>query len=132
MAKRDLKNEKVKHQSAEQLKEWMAGTFLATAATSRESDKFILRLPDGMRERLAEVAENQGRTMNAVVIGALAEYLTGAKSAESQLAGIEKAIQALTDKVAQQSQTISQLVKERADEQHAPSLNLSAHSRKKL
>jgi predicted DNA-binding protein len=97
--------------------------------TSRESDKFILRLPDGMRERLAEVAESQGRTMNAVVIGALAEYLTGAKSVESQLAGIEKAILALTDKVAQQNETVSQLVKERADE---PPLMLSAHPPKKL
>jgi hypothetical protein len=102
------------------------------AATSRESDKFILRLPDGMRERLAEVAESQGRTMNAVVIGALAEYLTGAKSVESQLAGIEKAILALTDKVAQQNQTVSQLVKEGADERSDRPLMLSAGPPKKL
>jgi predicted DNA-binding protein len=89
-------------------------TFLQ-APTSRDSDKFILRLPDGMRERLAEVAESQGRTMNAVVIGALAEYLANAKSLESQLAGIEKAIQALTDKVSEQNQVVSQIVKENAE-----------------
>jgi predicted DNA-binding protein len=83
--------------------------------TSRDSDKFILRLPDGMRERLAEVAESQGRTMNAVVIGALAEYLANAKSLESQLAGIEKAILALTDKVSEQNQVVSQIVKESAE-----------------
>ena len=89
-------------------------TFLQ-APTSRDSDKFILRLPDGMRERLAEVAESQGRTMNAVVIGALSEYLANSKSLESQLAGIEKAILALTDKVSEQNLVVSQIVKENAE-----------------
>jgi predicted DNA-binding protein len=83
------------------------------AGTTRDSDKFILRLPDGMRERLAKVAESQGRTMNAVVIGALAEYLTNAKSLESQLTGIEKAIASLTDKIAEQNRTVSELVQKR-------------------
>jgi len=66
-----------------------------------------------MRERLAKVAESQGRTMNAVVIGALAEYLTNAKSLESQLTGIEKAIASLTDKIAEQNRTVSELVQKR-------------------
>jgi hypothetical protein len=48
------------------------------------------------------VAESQGRTMNAVVIGALAEYLGGAKSLESQLAVIKTALLALTKKVNKQ------------------------------
>jgi hypothetical protein len=78
-------------------KKW-AHTF---QATSRESDKFILRLPDGMRERLAEVAESQGRTMNAVVIDALAENLAGAKTFERRLDDIEKAIRALTEAVSE-------------------------------
>jgi len=98
--------------ATDQPKRWSG---LIQATTSRESDKFILRLPDGMRERLTEVAESQGRTMNAVVIGALAEYLADAKSLESQLAGIEKAILALTDKVAEQNQAVIQIVKENAD-----------------
>jgi predicted DNA-binding protein len=100
------------HFATEQGKRWSG---LIQATTSRESDKFILRLPDGMRERLAEVAVSQGRTMNAVVIGALAEYLADAKSLESQLAGIEKAILALTDKVAEQNEAVTQIVKENAD-----------------
>jgi hypothetical protein len=76
---------------------------LIKATTSRESDKFILRLPDGMREHLAEVAENQGRPMNAVVISALTEYLSGAKTPlESQLAEIKTALLALTEKVNKQ------------------------------
>jgi len=91
--------------ATEEPKRWSG---LMQATTGRESDKFILRLPDGMRERLAEVAESQGRTMNAVVLGALAEYLGDAKSLESQLADIEKAILALADKVAEQNQAVSQ------------------------
>jgi hypothetical protein len=86
------------------------------ASTSRESDKFILRMPDGMRECLAEVAKSQGRTMNAVVISVLAEYLGGAQSLESQLAEIRTALQALTDKVSGPNQAASPGAKERAEQ----------------
>jgi predicted DNA-binding protein len=89
---------------------------LVGAPTSRESDKFILRMPDGMRERLAEVAESQGRTMNAIVISVLAEYLGGAQSLESQLAEIKTALHALTDKVSGQNQAASPRAKERAEQ----------------
>jgi hypothetical protein len=50
------------------------------AATNRGSDKFILRLPDGMRELLAEVAERERRSMNAVALDALALYFAGANT----------------------------------------------------
>jgi predicted DNA-binding protein len=83
--------------SAESQKIWAS----TLQNTGRDSDKFILRLPDGMRERLAEVAESQGRTMNAVVIGALAENLAGAKTFERRLDEIEKAIRALTEAVSE-------------------------------
>lgn len=36
--------------------------------TGRESDKFMLRLPDGMRDRIAEAARHSGRSMNAEII----------------------------------------------------------------
>ncbi len=36
-----------------------------------ESDKFILRLPDGMRAALAELAARNGRSMNSEVVEAL-------------------------------------------------------------
>jgi predicted DNA-binding protein len=73
-------------------------------------------MPDGMRERLAEVAESQGRTMNAIVISVLAEYLGGAQSLESQLAEIKTALHALTDKVSGQNQAASPRAKERAEQ----------------
>ena len=63
-------------------------------------------------ERLA-----QGRTMNAVVIGVLAEYLTDAKSIESQLAEIKTILQALTEKGFGNDQAASSDAKENAEKQ---------------
>ena len=44
--------------------------------TDRGSDKFILRLPDGFRDQLAELAKEHGRSMNAEAVTALAVYFT--------------------------------------------------------
>lgn len=38
---------------------------------SRGSDQFNLRLPDGMRERIAEAAASNGRSMNAEIVSRL-------------------------------------------------------------
>ena len=35
---------------------------------SRHLDKFMLRMPDGMRGRIAEAAKENGRSMNAEII----------------------------------------------------------------
>ncbi|WP_374327553.1 Arc family DNA-binding protein [Paracoccus pantotrophus] len=43
----------------------------------RGSDQFVVRLPDGMRERLKEAAEYSGRSMNAEVVQALDSWLDG-------------------------------------------------------
>jgi predicted DNA-binding protein len=40
----------------------------------RGSEKFILRLPPGMRARLALLAASNGRSMNAEVIAALEKH----------------------------------------------------------
>lgn len=36
--------------------------------TTRRSDQFTLRFPDGMRERIKQIAENNRRTANAELI----------------------------------------------------------------
>jgi predicted DNA-binding protein len=36
--------------------------------TSRRSDQFTLRFPDGMRERIKKIAESNRRTANAELI----------------------------------------------------------------
>ena len=38
---------------------------------TRDSDKFMLRLPDGMREQIAVVAKENNRSMNAEVVARL-------------------------------------------------------------
>jgi hypothetical protein len=41
----------------------------------RGSDQFIVRLPDGMRDFIAEMAERSGRSMNAEIVNALAHQI---------------------------------------------------------
>jgi hypothetical protein len=41
--------------------------------TGRESDKFMLRLPDGMRDRIRAAAEANSRSMNAEIVATLEE-----------------------------------------------------------
>lgn len=38
------------------------------------TDKFMLRLPDGMRERIKVSADRNGRSMNAEIIAVLYQY----------------------------------------------------------
>lgn len=42
----------------------------------RDSDKFVLRLPDGMRSLIKEVAEENGRSMNAEIVQILKRALS--------------------------------------------------------
>ncbi|MBB3610983.1 Arc family DNA-binding protein [Rhizobium sp. BK602] len=41
---------------------------------SAKQDQFMLRFPDGMRDRLKEAAENHGRSMNAEIVAILEEH----------------------------------------------------------
>lgn len=43
--------------------------------TDRTSDQFVMRMPDGMRPHLAEIAQANGRSMNAEVIHRLTQSL---------------------------------------------------------
>ena len=40
----------------------------SSLAVSRESDKFMLRFPEGMREKIAIAADQHGRSMNAEIV----------------------------------------------------------------
>lgn len=48
-------------------------------STGRESDKFMLRLPDGMRDRLKQIADDNHRSMNAEVVSALEKWIEDAE-----------------------------------------------------
>lgn len=45
------------------------------AAASRTADKFVIRLPDGMRSEIAEVAKNHYRSMNNEIIDTMSMHL---------------------------------------------------------
>lgn len=45
------------------------------AYSSRTADKFVVRLPNGMRDRIAEVARTQHRSMNSEIIARLEHSL---------------------------------------------------------
>ena len=80
----------------------------AGTSTNRESDKIIVRLPEGMRHALAELAARNGRSMNAEVVAALAMYFAKEEAAkQDQLLG-EAAIKEL---LANQQQTLELLKK---------------------
>ena len=54
-----------------------------TKTTGRESDKVMLRLPDGMRDRLKEAAALSNRTMNAEIVVRLAGTFPVSNAADS-------------------------------------------------
>lgn len=41
------------------------------ASTTRDSDKYIVRFPEGMREQIAAAAKASGRSMNAEIVARL-------------------------------------------------------------
>lgn len=53
-----------------------------TPTTGRESDKFMLRLPDGMRDRLKDAAKANNRTLNAEIVARLERSFTADKEVE--------------------------------------------------
>ena len=44
---------------------------------SRLADQFVVRFPDGMRDKIAEAAKSNGRSMNAEIIAVLQERYQG-------------------------------------------------------
>ncbi|MBC9251397.1 DNA-binding protein [Pseudomonas alcaligenes] len=53
--------------------------------SSRTADKFVVRLPDGMRERIADVARNHHRSMNSEIIARLEQSLVQEDSLGDEL-----------------------------------------------
>ena len=53
--------------------------------SSRTADKFVVRLPDGMRERIADVARNHHRSMNSEIIARLEQSMLQESNLSSDL-----------------------------------------------
>ncbi|MES2665421.1 MAG: Arc family DNA-binding protein [Pseudomonadota bacterium] len=56
------------------------------APISRESDKFMLRLPEGMRDRIKAAADQNGRSMNAEIVATLDERYPSPESFDASVA----------------------------------------------
>lgn len=53
------------------------------ATDSRMADKFVVRMPDGMRGDIEAVATRHGRSMNAEIVTILAEGLSKAERVDA-------------------------------------------------
>lgn len=62
--------------------------------SSRDADKFVVRLPDGMRDQVAAAAEADDRSMNSLMIKAVREYLSGRERADALLDALTLAAEA--------------------------------------
>ena len=51
---------------------------------SRTADKFVIRLPEGMREEIAERAKANGRSMNSEMVMMMRNQLDGGLGLEQQ------------------------------------------------
>jgi hypothetical protein len=80
----------------------------------RGSEQFQLRLPDGMRKHLAVVAEREGRSMNAVIVTALAIYFESEDASPGSKG--YRFIKDIVDQLANQHQELVQLIKGDAGE----------------
>lgn len=52
--------------------------------SSRTADKFVVRLPDGMRERIADHAHNNHRSMNSEIISRLEASMAADENNDSE------------------------------------------------
>lgn len=77
---------------------------------SDQKDKFMLRLPDGMRERIAAAAEKGGRSMNSEIVHRLENSFGAALASEP---GSPRAMTLLTA-IAEQAESLRALGRELA------------------
>ena len=70
----------------------------AAKGRSKDTDQFIVRMPPGMRDTFAKLAEEHGRSMNAEVVTALANYIAlHDGEPEYTLADIKRSLDAIRE-----------------------------------
>lgn len=65
------------------------------STSSRDADKFVVRLPDGFREQIADLAKASERSMNSEIIVRLKQSITQEQQVQAQ----EKLINLLLEKI---------------------------------
>ena len=56
----------------------------------KDADQFLLRLPDGLRARIEERANESGRSLNTEIIAAIEHHLTRANLFDELVARVDK------------------------------------------
>jgi predicted transcriptional regulator len=64
-----------------------------TEFSSRTADKFVVRLPDGMRDEVDAAAHNLDTSMNTIFVQALRQYLDTSKRQEMLLDVLAAAVE---------------------------------------
>jgi len=72
-----------------------------TTANSRTADKFVVRLPDGLRADIAVLAEDNDRSMNSEIVNRLKRSITQDQLNEEQTKLIGMLLQRITELEAQ-------------------------------
>ncbi len=57
-------------------------------AISRDADKFVVRMPDTMRERIFEIAKKIHTSMNSAIILGLEAWLDGCEELNTLMEGV--------------------------------------------
>lgn len=66
-------------------------------ASSRTADKFVVRLPDGLRADIAVLAEDNDRSMNSEIVNRLKRSITQDQLNEEQTKLIGMLLQRITE-----------------------------------
>jgi plasmid stability protein len=77
---------------------------------SSKQDQFVLRFPDGMRDRIKAVADRNGRSMNAEIIARLEQSIGFEEvygTLEEVMLGVWKDIEELQRKVSDHDEVIN-------------------------
>lgn len=83
---------------------------MSDAPPSAGQDKFIVRLPDGMRDRIKAAAEANNRSMNAEIVATLERTYPGGTESDDHdllyreitIRGIDRALQDLRESMIRQ------------------------------
>lgn len=73
---------------------------------SDKQDKFVLRLPDGMRDRIKSAAEANNRSMNAEIVATLEEKYPAPKPESLRLVRLQAVVDMFDDVVADGEMTL--------------------------
>lgn len=63
------------------------------------ADKYVLRMPDGMRDKITELAKANGRSMNAEIVLILQEAIEGRRTGTNTNIDVDALAEALAERL---------------------------------